>query len=618
MPAPQLATLVTDVPAGDTWLHEIKFDGYRILAAMAGGECRLVSRNGNDWTGSYPRVANAVAGLDAESVLIDGEVVVFDEHGISRFQELQNARGSSRLHYMAFDLLHLDGEDLRRRPLLERKQLLKELLDTSKGDVIRYSDHVVGHGDAFYRQACTSGLEGIICKRADAKYTTGRNRDWLKVKCLNRQEFVIVGFTEPQGSRTGLGALLLGVYDDDVLRYAGKVGTGFTTKSLRELRKRLEPLERDTPAFENAPRGARARDVHWIEPELVAEIAFTEWTTDGSVRHPSFQGLREDKDPRSVVREEPAQGKGRAASASPKRSASKKAGTVKIAGVTITSPDRVVYEEQGVTKLELARYYESVMDRMLPHLLDRPLTLVRCPSGAHRQCFYQKHWGEGMPESVPRVMVEERDKTEPYMYIDGPTALMALVQLGVLEFHTWGSRRDRLDRPDLLIFDLDPDEALPWAPVQEASLRLRDRLKELGLTSFAKVTGGKGVHVVAPLARRAGWDEVKDFAEAIARELVKAEPKRYTVTIAKKARTGKIFVDYLRNAPNSTAIAAFSTRNREGAPIAAPISWRELEKASSLPRYTMRKLPGQADPWPGWRELKQSVTAAMRREVGLR
>jgi bifunctional non-homologous end joining protein LigD len=645
-PRPQLAQRVAAAPDGDDWLHEIKYDGYRILCRLERGRARLLTRNGKDWTERLGWLAEAVAALPGERALLDGELVVLEEDGRTSFQALQNVlgRGASRTGgalYYAFDLLHLDGLNLTAAALEARKAALAELLAEAPAAAtgrVRFSDHVLGQGPDFHRQACELGLEGIISKRRSSPYRAGRGRDWVKVKCLSRQEFIVVGYTDPGGSRTDLGALALGYHEGGELHYAGRVGTGFDRRALKDLRQRLEPL-RVTQKPVGRTASAEARGVRWVRPELVVEVAFTGWTDDGRLRHPTYQGLREDVPASGVVRERvaapPPRGtpetskqagnmtkatKATAASAapSPGRRGNR---PVQVAGVRITNPDRVVYPEQGVTKLELARYYEAAAALALPHLGERPLTLLRCPSGRERQCFFQKHAGAAMAAAVRRVHLREEAGEEPYMYVDGVEALLALVQVGVLEFHVWGSRVDRLDRPDRLVFDLDPDEGLPWQRVVAAAFRVRDRLAELGLESFAKTTGGKGLHVVVPVARRVDWEVTKAFTQGVAEDIVRAAPAEYTARMAKTRRKGRVFVDYLRNAWNATAVGAYSTRARPGAPVSVPVSWAELEAGLNPAAYTVRTAPewlsGRADPWPGFSGVRQSITVAMRRELGL-
>jgi bifunctional non-homologous end joining protein LigD len=617
--SPQLPTLVERAPAGDDWLHEIKLDGYRLLAFVEGGRVRLVTRKGQDWTAKFRPLAEALAAaLPVAEAVLDGEAVALQPDGTTSFAALQQAlsdKRPERLHLYLFDLLHLDGWDLRESPLAERKALLRRLLPPAAEGVVRYSDHVEGQGEAFHLQACRHRLEGVVSKRADARYRPGRSRDWVKTKCLERQELVIGGFTEPSGSRQGLGSLLLGFFEGGRLVYAGRCGTGFTTEVLADLRARFDRLERKTPAFTDPPTGADARGVHWVSPKLVCEVEFTEWTEDGRLRHPSFQGLREDKDPAEVTRERPRE---------PPRPARKPGGTAEVAGVPLTSPDRVLYEGMGLTKLDLARYYERVADWMLPHVADRPLSLVRCPQGRDGECFFQKHVGDTFPEAVGRVAIPEKEGDEAKLYgtVDSVAGLVALVQMGVLEIHLWGARTDRLERPDRLVFDLDPDVGLAWERVIEATFALRVRLAELGLQSFVKTTGGKGLHVVVPLTRRHGWEEVKDFARAVAADLVRREPERYTDNARKARRKGRIFIDYLRNGRGATFIAPFSTRAREGAPVSAPVAWKEVGPKLRSDQWSAATLPTRLarlseDPWQGIDQVRQSITREVRQELGL-
>jgi bifunctional non-homologous end joining protein LigD len=654
---PQLATLVDAVPDGDDWIHELKLDGYRVLCRVERGKARLITRGGLDWTDRFGPLAAALAKLPLTSALLDGEAVVLDERGRSSFQALQEALGDPRrgdLHLFLFDLLHLDGYDLRRAALVDRKALLAKLLaNTTRASPLHLSDHVRGSGIRFFEQACRSGVEGVVSKLASAPYESKRTRTWLKTKCLRRQELVVVGWSEPSGSRTGLGALLLGAHDDDgTLQYAGKVGTGFDTKTLHHLRAKLDTLARSAPAVVGAPR---ARGVHWVEPDLVAEIAFTEWTRDGKVRHPTFLGLREDKPASEVTIEHEEQApdesssprreeqdpaakqtstasRGKQAIAvkqQPRSSRRKQAATsaalgvstappplvAEVAGVRLSTPDRVYFPELGVTKSELAQYYERMADRVLPGLVHRPLSLVRCPEDRN-ECFYQKRANRSIPEIVPRVVVKKG--REAYAMVTDLPSLIALVQVGVLEFHVWGARDDRLDRPDLLIFDLDPDPAVEWSDVADTALLLRGLLEELGLIAFVRSTGGKGLHLVTPIERRSPWEEVKGFAEAIALQLVRAAPDRFTAEVAKAKRKGKIYIDWLRNDRESTAIASWSVRAREGAPVAATLSWDEL-RSSTRPVIGVRDAPARLalpDPWADFERSRRPLTRAMRKRVG--
>ncbi len=609
---PQLATLVDSVPQGDEWLHEIKFDGYRILCRIDNKRAKFLTREAQDWTGRFGALVEAAQGLPLRQAFLDGEVVALEENGKTNFQLLQNSikqNNTATLVYFVFDLLYLDGSDLTRSPLRERKKILEQILKPKRAkkapNSLRYSEHWIGQGDELYQESCRKGLEGIISKKADQPYRSGRGRDWLKIKCSKNQEFVIGGFTEPAGSRSGLGALLVGVHDEKGnLLYAGRVGTGFTQQSLKELRSRLNSLERDSAPFINPPKGAEARGVHWVEPRLVGAVAFTEWTTDNLLRHPSFQGLREDKPAKQVTRENVSRQKNSPAPVSQ--------GNVEIAGIKLTHPDRVLYPDQGITKLELAHYYEQVADWMIPHLKGRPLTLVRCPEGYKKQCFYQRHVTESLRDPIQSIRVKEGRSTVSYVAVDSAAGLMALVQMGVLEIHTWGSRQDRLEQPDRLIFDLDPDPALPWQQIKEAAETLRDRMSGLGFSAFVKTTGGKGLHVVVPITPKQDWEAVKLFTKKVAEDLVREAPQRYTATMSKSKRKGKIYIDYLRNTRTATAVCAFSTRARANAPVSAPVHWNELATDVRGEYFTIRNVPQRlarqrTDPWEGYEKARRPI-----------
>jgi bifunctional non-homologous end joining protein LigD len=645
---PELATLSAVAPRGERWIHELKFDGYRMLAVIRDGKCRLITRKGNDWTVRFRAVAQAVEELPIDSAILDGEVVSLDEHGVSNFQQLQNQlkRGDlATLAYYLFDVPYYEGYDLTGVSQLGRKQFLAKVLAGYASDesTLRFSDHIHGDGAEVLNQACRRGLEGIVSKRIDAKYFQARSPDWLKTKCTKRQEFVIGGFSQPSGSRSFFGALLLGYYDKDgQLMYAGKVGTGFTTQSLHDVHRELKKHKTDKPAFTNPPRGAGARGVTWVEPALVGEVEFTEWTGDGQLRHPSFQGLREDKPPKSIIREEElmptkarakttaskntaannngaAASNGLAAKKSPKRSATSTEESV-VTGVQISNPDRVMYPGYGVTKIDLAHYYESVADWVMPYVEHRPLTLVRCPEGQGTPCFFQKHISATMPKAVHGVKIKEKDGTDIYLAVNNITGLISLVQMGVLEFHPWPAREDKVERPDMLVFDLDPDPEVDWKAVIQGARDVRDCLAALGLESFLRISGGKGLHICAPLSRRNTWDELKSFAHGVADTMVRAAPDRYTSNMSKAKRRGKIFVDYLRNQRGATAVASYSTRARAGAPIAVPLAWDELSTKLKPNMHTVanihkRLAKGFKDPWKDFFKTKQSITATMLKSV---
>ncbi|MFC0104398.1 DNA ligase D [Sphingopyxis terrae] len=555
----QLARLVDTVPAGAGWLHEMKYDGYRLLIALGGGEARAYTRSGLDWSDRFAPLLEAVVKLKVASALIDGEAVVLDADGRSSFQSLQNAlKGAAEsIEYFAFDLLELDGEDLTDLPLTERKARLATIIP--KTGRLRYSDHIEGSGETLLARFCAAGLEGLVSKKADARYVGARSGAWLKAKCIKRQEFVMVGWTASDTSRS-FRSLMLGVHEKGELRYAGKVGTGFDTDELLRLQRLMKPLERKQPTVE-APR-ADARGAHWIEPKLVAEIAYSEMTRDGTLRHPSYLGLREDKKPEAVLLET-AEEVAEAAHASP---------------VPISNRDRIIYPESRLTKGELADYYAAVAAIMLPWMGSRPISLVRCPQGRAKKCFFQKHDAGSFGDAVKHVAIEEKDGADqPYLYVDTPEGLLTCVQMGTIEFHGWGARIEDVEKADRLVFDLDPDVGLDFEAVRAAAFQFRDILTSMGLKTFPMLTGGKGVHVIAPLVPRAEWPEVKDFAHRLAQAVAQLDPERFTAALPKAQRKGRIFVDYLRNQRGATAVMPYSARAREGAPVAAPITWKEME-----------------------------------------
>ncbi len=609
---PELATLVDQAPTGDDWVHEIKFDGYRVHARIERGEVTLLTRSGKDWTDRMRSLQGALKRLAVDAAYLDGELVALNQAGHSNFQALQNSLAEGRdseLVYYAFDLLHLDGADLISLPLLERKSRLRELLESQPelGDRVRFSAHVVGNGAAFFENAGKLGLEGTIAKRAQSTYRSGRGRDWLKIKCSQRQEFLVVGYTEPAGSRSHLGALLLATRDGGRLRYAGRVGTGFSDASLAELHGKLTPLAVEAAPVENPPKGADARGVHWVEPKLVAEVSYTEMTADGSLRHPTFQGLRDDK-PAREVRLEAATELPAAARAveTPTRPANAKP------SYAITNPEKVLYPESGITKRELLDYYALVADRMLPHVANRPLSLVRAPNGIGKQTFFQKHPGKGTPAGLRSIDIREREGKQPYSVIDDEKGLFGLVQLGVLEVHTWGSRADDFEHPDVLVFDLDPDEGLEYGAVIQAALTVRRIFEQAKLESFVKTTGGKGLHVCIPVTPDLDWEQARTFTGHVAEAMVADAPNLYLATATKAKRKGKIFIDYLRNGRGATFIAPYSTRAREHAPIAVPLEWDELSPSLPPNHFTVRNIEARLarlkrDPFEGMARSRQRL-----------
>jgi bifunctional non-homologous end joining protein LigD len=601
--APELALQATTPPSGSGWLHELKLDGYRIQARKDGDNVQLLTRTGLDWTHRMKTIASLVGSLQAERAILDGEVVVLAENGNTSFADLQAAfqEGVKKpLSYFVFDLLHVNGHNLRGLPLVERKALLATLLEGGD-EFLRLSEHIETSGEVFFKKACELHVEGIISKRAASKYSSGRGGDWLKLKCVHEQEFVIGGFTLPSNGTHGVGALLLGYYDAKKLIYAGRTGTGFTQKTHRVLRDQLDELRQSGMPFEKLPADARKGAV-WVKPQLVAQVNFATWTADNLVRQASFKGLREDKPANEVRKEEPtvvprshgtkhasysAPGGGIAAKAVPAEVArakdipakALKTITAKTAPVRLTHAEKILDAETQLTKQQLADYYWAIAPHMLPHVAGRPLSLVRCPEGSEKQCFYQKHVNHLMPPGVTAVDVPDKKtgKIEPYITLSSGEALAGLAQMGVLEVHPWGSRNDDLEHPDLIIIDLDPDPTVPWATLAASAGEVRKALKKLGLECFLKSTGGKGLHVVVPIEPEHDWTVIKQFAHAFVLQMEKAQPDLYLTKMSKVARKGKIFLDYLRNERGATAVAAFSPRARAGAAVSLPLGWNDLK-----------------------------------------
>lgn len=568
--APQLATLVDSVPAGNGWLHEMKYDGYRALVAIGKGGPSVYTRSGLDWTDKFASIAEAATDIPASSALIDGEVVAFKQ-GKPDFSTLQDAlsSGSGELAFFAFDILELDGEDLTNLPQVERKERLRTLFNGADPRLL-FSEHVLGAGEKLFEAMCREGYEGVISKRADAPYRGKRTKSWFKIKCTRRQEFVILGWLPSSASGRGLKSLLLGVHEDGALRYAGKVGTGFNATNSADLIDKLARIERKTPPAE-VPKVA-ARGAHWVSPKLVAEVAFAEFTAEHVVRHASFIALRDDKLADEIVAE----------TAAPLPPAPQ-------SDVTITNPDRVIFPDSKITKGQLADYYAAVAPILLPWLAHRPISLVRCPQGRAKQCFFQKHDAGSFGAHVHHVDIREKDgSTEPYLWVDDADGVRACVQMGTIEFHGWGSRVEDVEKPDRLVFDLDPDEGLDFAKVKKAAEDLKQHLADMGLTSFPMLTGGKGVHLIVPLTPQAEWPAAKSFADRFARALALAEPDRFTANLKKADRRGRIFIDYLRNQRGSTAVMPYVARARPGAPVSAPVSWSELRDADSAQLFSVR------------------------------
>lgn len=616
---PQLATLVAHAPDGDQWLSELKYDGYRALTRIQQGKVNMFTRNGHDWSAKWPTLVKALSAVPAESAWLDGEVVAIQDDGSISFQALQNAMRlgeKANLAYFIFDLLYLNGHELSQQPLHARKALLQSLLaeqaavDPAQPNPLHYSDHMVGHAQEAFRHACLHGLEGIIVKQADSPYQQQRSRDWLKVKCGQRQEFVIGGYTEPAGSRELFGALLLGTYDEKgMLRYAGRVGTGFKQETLKLVAKHFASLRSEKPAFINPPRGQDARGVHWLKPRLVAEIKFAQWTDEGLVRHASFVGLRSDKPARQITQEIAQE----IEQVPEKATRTASAPHAAVAGVSLSKPAKVLFTEDGFTKLDIAQHYADVETWILPYLQDRPLSIVRCPDGYQHNCFFQKHVTKGSHQHLKLVQLEADGKQPEYFIANTLPAVIELVQLGVLELHAWGSCYPDIHLADRLIFDLDPAPGVAWERVTEAALLLRGLLEELGLRSFVKTTGGKGLHVEVPIKPEHPWEVVKAFSRGVANHLETQIPDRFTANMSKKKREGRIFVDYLRNSHGATAVAPYSTRAKAGAPVATPLHWEEVGADIHAHTFNIRNI-GQrlaqleSDPWQDYLKLKQRLS----------
>jgi bifunctional non-homologous end joining protein LigD len=618
---PCLATLSARAPDAGDWVHEIKFDGYRVQARIGDGKVSLKTRTGLDWAGKFPAVADACDVLSEHDVILDGEIASVDENGVSNFSALQDDLKNSRqdrMAYYVFDMLHLNGCDLTGSPLIERKRALAALLaGLPKNGVLRLSEHFDADGPTMLKHACNLHLEGIVSKRADAQYHSGRTSDWLKTKCTSNQEFVIIGY-EPSAKRGRLiRSLLLGYYDKDDLRYAGRIGTGWGQAEERDLQRKLEAVARKDTPLENIPPEERRRGVKWVEPKIVVEVDFRGWTGGKLVRQGSLKGIREDKPAKQVVRETeqmPETVKMKQAALrqkSPAKTGVAKSGksqSGQVAGVTLTHPDRVYWEDAGVTKKMLAEYYTQVWDWMRPHVTDRVLALVRCPDGASGQCFFQKHASAGIDAAHLKLVPDDGDKS---IAVDSVQGLVSLAQAGVLEIHVRGSSIDRLEQADRLVFDLDPGPGIEWKDVIAAGREVRQRLRDLKLESFVKTTGGKGLHVVLPI-KPVPWDDAKDFCRRIAEQMTAERPDRFTATIKKAARKNRIFIDYLRNSREATAIAPYSTRARPGATVSAPLTWEELGSQKTSNGFTVENLPKRLarlrrDPWENIGRLKQAL-----------
>jgi len=608
---PQLTDHRDTAPDGETWLHEIKWDGYRLLADVRDGVVALRSRNGLNWTEDFPEVVQAIQALPVTDLRLDGELVVLDAQGRSDFTGLQkviDGTAKQPLRYVVFDMPGVAGVDISRAPLLERKTLLKDLLGDTPG-TLAYSDHVLDHGPAVFEASGKAGFEGIISKRVDAPYVNARSPSWVKVKHENTDEFLVVGYTDPKGSRSGFGSLLMAVPEKSGLRYVGRVGTGFDDAKLAAMHRQLKALDTDKAAVELPSHVPfKASSVHWVKPTLVAEVAFRGWAKEGLLRQASFKRLREDKTAKEL---------GAATSAVPAKAAKATKAPAKAKapdrdadGVNISHPERVVFAKARLTKGDVADYYRQMARWILPEVARRPLSLLRCPDGVDKPCFFQKHHGTGLGDAVEAIPLEQKSGREDYLYIEDTEGLLQLVQMNTLELHPWGASVDDPEHPDRLVFDLDPGEGVTWAAIKAAARDVRDRLQEIGLESFVRLSGGKGVHVVVPLTPKADWAQAKDFCESFAQAMAEHAPDRYVATMSKAKRTGVIFIDWLRNARGATSVCSWSLRARPSAGVAVPLRWEELGRvtaadAFALPKALQRAQKLKKDPWEGIDQVKQ-------------
>lgn len=601
----QLAKLVGKVPESGDWLYELKYDGYRIVAYLEGGSVRLVTRNGSDYTKRFRDIADSLAGWAAgRAMILDGEMVITDAAGRTDFQALQNYMRSPKgqnLTYIVFDLLALDGEDLRGRRLIDRKNTLEALMKDSPENLL-YSQHIKGNGKEFFHAACQANLEGIVAKKADSIYSGTRNGSWIKLKCDTRQEFVIGGYTLSDKKTSGVSSILLGVYEGGELVYAGRAGTGFTVRTMKELEEKFKEIKREAAPFKRSPKPKKNEEIIWLEPELVAEIKFAEWTEENLLRQASFKGLRTDKDPRDIRREKADDETVEGPMNSPG------AGMI-IAGIKITNPDKVIFEDPEITKADVVRYYEKVSERMTPYVCNRILGIVRCPKGISSSCFFKKHPGPDNKAIVTMPVTNSKGETEDFFYIENASGLIYEAQMGTLEFHTWGSRADDLERPDMMVFDLDPDAGMDLETVRQGVKDVKSILEQLSLTSYLKTSGGKGYHVVVPFKPAADWDTFHDFARRIAEVMEQKWPDRYTSNVRKASRKNKIFIDWIRNGRGATSIAPYSIRAREGARVSMPIAWKELDTVAPdgvAMADALSRISGD-DPWKDFLEIDQQL-----------
>jgi bifunctional non-homologous end joining protein LigD len=623
----ELARLHQRAPEGDDWLHEVKYDGYRMLAWRHARDLQLLSRNRLDWTEKLPAIADAILALDCRNCVLDGELVVFDAQGRSRFDLLQkqfNLAQAETVRYAVFDLLALNGDDLRDAPLLERKAALSRLLDASDPatNPLVVSGFLRGNGAIAYQRACEAGLEGVMSKSVDAPYRSGRGDSWRKLKCIDSDEFVIVGYTPGKGSRGALGALLLAEPRGKAWRYVGRIGTGMDSAMLKRVHDQLKHVQlnpaKRKPELIDAPDAGQLRGARpvWVQPDNVVEVAFRGRTGDDLLRQASFKGLRPDKSPTDLRDSDRPKEKSSMAARKATRKTAPGKRVRSEAEIKLTHPDRVLIDKPHVTKQGLADFYASIAEHLLPGVVGRPLSLVRCPDGAGQECFFQKHPMTGMPDAIGVGDARSaQGKRQQYVYVNDIEGVLGLVQMNVIEIHPWGSTIADLEHPDRLVFDLDPDTGVAWPRVRDAARTVRERLQAVGLEGFLRTTGGKGVHVVVPLNPRPDWEAAKAFAHALARTLEHEAPEDFVSVATKNRRKNRIFVDYLRNARGSTAVASYCVRARPGAGVATPLRWEELSRLKSGAQYTFANLARRLktlkqDPWQRFDEVRQALPGA--------
>jgi bifunctional non-homologous end joining protein LigD len=609
----QLAKLVKTIPEDEDWLYELKYDGYRILAFVEGNSARLITRNGNDYTKRFQGITTSLIDLaDGRAMILDGEMVITDASGKTDFQALQNyvknPKGQ-KLTYIVFDLLALDGEDLREKQLIDRKVILEALMQSAPKNLY-YSRYVKGNGKQSFTVACEAGMEGIVGKKADSTYSGTRNGDWIKLKCDKRQEFVVGGYTLSEKKTSGISSILLGIYEGEDLIYAGRAGTGFSESEMKVLEKEFENIKRMDSPFKLVPKSRTNEKIIWLEPVQVAEIKFAEWTKENLLRQASFKGMRTDKDPKDIKREKEEEDTQAEPSAEEMEQLMEtNANSITIEGVKISKPDKVLFENPEITKEDVVRYYAKISERMLPYVGQRVLSIVRCPKGISQNCFFKKHPGPDSKGIVTIPVTNSDGETEEYFYIENVPGLVSEVQMGTLEFHTWGSRVDELEKPDVMVFDLDPDEGMELGRVREGVRDIKSILTELSLKSYLKTSGGKGYHVVVPLKPTVSWDVFHDFAKGVAEVMEQKWPDRYTSNVRKAKRKDKIFIDWIRNGRGATSIAPYSIRAREGAKVSMPISWEELDTVAP-DAVTMEdaliRINGE-DPWEGFFQNSQML-----------